>query len=126
MLLEALERWMTLFSDELSRIVVGDRGFDSKKNRCLLEKKGITNAICPRNPSVLKEQLQEKSFCKYQKRRASTEARIAIFKNNFLGKPLRSKGFKNRELAVTWNVLTHNFCLLARMKLSKQERQNAA
>ena len=79
MLLEALERWMTLFSDELSRIVVGDRGFDSKKNRCLLEKKGITNAICSRNPSVLKEQLQEKSFCKYQKRRASTEARIAIF-----------------------------------------------
>jgi hypothetical protein len=41
-----------------------------------------------------------------QRRRSQTEGRIAIFKNGFLGRPLRAKGFEHRELAVTWQVLS--------------------
>jgi len=54
-------------------------------------------------------------FVKLQKRRSQTEGRIGIFKNNFLGRPLRVKGFNNRRLAVAWAMLTHNLWALARM-----------
>ena len=50
------------------------------------------------------------------KRRGQTEGRIAILKNNFLGEPLRTKGFAGRNLAVTWAVLTHNLWVIARLR----------
>ena len=55
-----------------------------------------------------------------QKRRSQTEGRIGIFKNVFLGKPLRSKGFLNKQLSVTWCVLTHNLWIIARMALADE------
>ena len=41
----------------------------------------------------MKRRFQEPEFAAWQKRRAQTESRIAIFKREFLGQPLRSKGF---------------------------------
>ena len=51
--------------------------------------------------------------------------RIAIFKNGFLGRPLRAKGFAHREMAVAWQVMTHNLWVLARLE-QKQELALAA
>jgi len=68
----------------------------------------------------LKQRLQEEKFVDSQRRRSQTEARIGIFKNQFLGRPLKAKGFKHRELAVAWGVLTHNLWVIARMPLREE------
>jgi len=99
----------------------GDRGFDSISARADLKKDNIFNAICPRSVPMLREKLKEAEFCRLQKRRGGTEARISIFKNAYLGTPLRSKGFKNRTLRNEWCVLTHNLWKLARMALQQKK-----
>jgi len=60
--------------------VVGDRGTASKQGSKLLEAADIYAATCPRSPAELKVRLQEERFGELQKRRGSTEARIAILK----------------------------------------------
>jgi hypothetical protein len=69
--------------------------------------------------------MSEEQFVEMQRRRSQTEGRIAIFKNGFLGRPLRAKGFAHREMAVSWQVLTHNLWVLARLE-QKQELALAA
>ncbi len=108
--------------------VGADRGFDSAANRSLLEARGIHNGICPRSPESLQQRLQEEQFAAAQTRRAQTEGRIGIFKNRFLGRPLRAKGFANRQRAVTWAVLTHNLWVMARLpraETAQTQRQAA-
>ena len=61
-----------------------------------------------------------------QERRSQTEGRIGIVKNQFLGRPLRVKGFAHRELAVAWGVLTHNLWVLARLPQVEKLQQEAA
>ena len=63
-------------------------------------------------------------FAEIQKRRAQTEARIGIFKNVFLGRPLRVKGFIHRELSVCWNVLAHNLWVLARLPQAEEQENS--
>lgn len=99
--------------------VGGDRGFDSQSNREFLDQRQTYNGICPRNPRELRERKKSWKFNGLQRRRSQTEGRIGIVKNAFLGTPLRSKGFLNRELAVTWAVLTHNFWVIARLPQRK-------
>jgi len=98
-----------------------DRGFDSKGVRDYLEDKIIYNGVCPKSPSMLQDRLQEDRFCQLQNRRSQTEGRIGIFKNSFLGRPMRSKGFKHRELGVILAVLTHNLWCLARLPRCDEE-----
>lgn len=95
--------------------VVGDRGCDSPDNREYFMDHGIDNAICPLSPRELARRQKDPKFNKLQKRRAQTEARIGIFKNDFLGRPLLSKGHVYRELSVGWSVLAHNLWVLARL-----------
>jgi len=92
-----------------------DRGFDSAENRQWLGRKKIFNGMCPRSPENLGARMTEPRFAATQKRRSQTEGRISIFKNNFLGRPLRAKGFAHRALAVSWGVLTHNLWVMARL-----------
>jgi len=94
-----------------------DRGFDSQSNQSALQKRDIYNALCPRDPQQLKKRNRSWKFKRLQKRRSQIEPRIAILKNNFLGQPLRSKGFKRRNLSLSWAVLTHNFWIIARLAL---------
>ena len=94
--------------------VVGDRGTASKQGSKLLEAADIYDATCPRSPAELKVRLQEERFGELQKRRGSTEARIAILKQRHGGR-LRNKGFASREHAVAWSVLGHNLWLIARL-----------
>jgi IS5 family transposase len=104
------------------KALAGDRGFDSELNRVSLEEEQIFNAICPRNPQQLKKRNGSWKFKKLQRRRAQTEGRIAILTNVFLGGQIRSKGFDNRKLTLTWTVLLHNLWVLARMKLDHKEQ----
>lgn len=124
-LAESLERMETAYGVGVIRAVGTDRGFSSAANETLLKTKGIYNGICPKNPARLKERRGEEQFVTLQRRRSQTEGRIAIFKNGFLGRPLRAKGFEHRELAVSWQVLTHNLWVLARLE-QKQEMALAA
>lgn len=102
-----------------------DRGFDSPDNRLNLEELDIINAICPKSVPMLKEKLKDDLFCCFQKRRGGTEARIGIFKNAYLGKPLRSKGFKNRKIRIEWCVLAHNLWKLAAMAAHRRRELEA-
>ena len=82
------------------------------------------DGFCPRDVAELSNRLAtEEGFRAGLKRRASTEARIGIFKNVFLGRPLLAKGFKHRQLAVAWAALTHNLWVVARMAEAEKKRQ---
>jgi hypothetical protein len=83
----------------------------------------IYNAICPKSVSGLHERIQEERFAELQGRRGQTEGRIGIFKNCFLGRPCRRKGFVHRELNITWSVLAHNLQVIARLPVAVEERE---
>jgi IS5 family transposase len=100
--------------------VVSDRGFFSASNSRTLREGAAFDALCPRQPALLRERMKEQKFARLQRRRAQTEARIGILKRNFLGRPMRAKSFEHRELALAWGVLTHNLWMLARMRKKKK------
>lgn len=56
---------------------------------------------------MLRTRLREERFQELCKRRGQTEARIAIFKNVFLGAPLLAKGYENQARQVAWAALAH-------------------
>lgn len=93
----------------------GDRGFHSKDNSLDLENLDIFNAICPKPVAELQARMEEKEFTIFQKRRASTEGRIGIFKNGYLGNPMKSRDFEHKKKKLTWAVLVHNLWKLAGM-----------
>lgn len=119
---ESIERLEINYNGYQPENVGTDRGCDSKANKKYLKSKGINNHMCPRSPKELQERCLEKDFLYHQKRRGQTEARIGIFKNNFLGKPLKSKGFKNKNQSVSWSILSHNLWVLARLAKIKVEQ----
>lgn len=100
--------------------MVTDRGFCSKRNIQWVEKEGVRDGICRKDPQKLKEAMKDPWFAASQKRRASTEGRIGIFKNVFLGGVMREKGFEKRNRSLIWCVLTHNLWVLARKSLSDE------
>jgi hypothetical protein len=122
---ESLERLHQVF-EQYPRSVAGDRGLWSQDNENWLVNEGIYSALCPRGVKELQERLKEKRFGRLQKRRAQTEGRIGILKNDFLGHPLRSKGFEHREGAVAWAVLVHNLWLLAGRRMAREEEEKKA
>ncbi len=101
--------------------VCTDRGFHRQQNEAFLNTHHLYDALCPRNPQQLQVRLTEQKFLALQTRRSQTEARMGIFKNAFLGRPLRSKGFLHKQLSVTWCVLTHNLWVIARMALADEQ-----
>jgi len=123
---ESIERMENAYGYGSVHLYCGDRGFDSKKNIAYLSTKKIFNSLCPRNPLEHEIMQEYKVFRQSQRRRAQTEARISIFRNIFLDKVIRSKGFKNRSLTVSWSVLTHNLWLVSRLKARKRQIEQAA
>jgi len=121
----SIERMRAAFGPVLKDIGT-DRGFDSRANKEVMRELDIYNGVCPRSPQELKERVRSWKFKKLQRRRSQTEGRVAILKNVFVGRPMRSKGYENRSLAVTWAVLTHNLWVMARMALAAQKEQLAA
>jgi hypothetical protein len=119
---ESLSRFGWVFGQQPGAIV-GDRGFDGAANRDRVSQANIYNAICPKSVAGLHERMQEERFMELQRRRAQTEGRIGIFKNCFLGRPGRSKGFIHRELNITWSVLAHNLWVIARLPVAVENRE---
>jgi hypothetical protein len=115
---QSLQRMEAAYGAGVIRALGADRGFSSAANQALLAVKEIYDGICPKHPARLQERMAEARFGQLQRRRSQTEGRIGIFKNGFLGRPLRAKGFAHRELAVSWQVLTHNLWVLARLEQS--------
>lgn len=103
------------------KTVCGDRGTSSAANSKQLEAMGVADHLGPRTIASFREKMQDEEFAQGQKRRAQTEGRISILKNQFLGRPLRVKGFENRRQAVSWAVLSHNLWLLARLRIEQEE-----
>lgn len=106
-------------------MMVTDRGFDAEKLRKTLKEENITDCVLPRSPKKMKERMQEKTYRQQQKRRASTEARIAIWKHFGGRQRCLAKGTKHRSLAVGWGVLTHNLWWISRRAMELKERQRA-
>ena len=98
-----------------------DRGMFSAANEALLAKHGIESGLCPRHPQELKVRLAQPGQKEGMKRRGSTEARVAIFKNVILNNPVREKSIGARGRACGWAVLSHNLWVLGRMPLAKAE-----
>ena len=118
---ESIEKNLQIKIRELG----ADRGFDSANIQKWLVEENTYNGICPRDPHQLKERMGSWKFVKLQRRRSQTEGRISIIIHNFLGCPIRSKGFAHRQLAVGWGVLTHNLWVLARLP-KRQAKKKAA
>ena len=112
---KSLERLEKEYDEYRPKSVTTDRGFFSKHNQKYLEKKGITDYMCPKSVSELNKRLEENEFCIHQKRRAQTEGRVGIVKNCFLGNPSTGKDFHSRNLSTAWSVLAHNLWVLARL-----------
>jgi hypothetical protein len=102
----------------------GDRGIFSKSNEALLKASGLESGLCPRDPAELARRLQDPGVKAGMKRRGGTEARLAIFKNVFLGSPAKERSFTARERACAWAVLTHNLWVLARLPLAESARRS--
>jgi len=124
-LAESLARMQAGYGAGVIRALGADRGFSSAANQALLADKGIYDGICPKHPARLKERMAEERFARLQRRRSQTEGRIGIFKHGFLGRPLRAKGFAHRQMAVSWQVLTPNLWVLARLEQTEALAQAA-
>jgi len=118
---DSVRRFSGLFGRNPGALAA-DRGFDGPANRQWLDQERIYNAICPKSPRMHALKMTDKRFVKLQRRRAQTEARVAIFKNGFLGRPMRSKGFLNRERDTGWAVLAHNLWVIARLPRAEGRR----
>ena len=99
--------------------VTGDKGCDGPRSRRILVKYDIENRICARSVKRFQEQMSEEVFKKSQKRRARTEARIAIAKNNFIGNPIKNKEFLNKQKHTAWSILAHNLWLVGRLEVKQ-------
>ena len=120
LLADSLERIDSILPEEIESFTA-DRGFDSPAVRELLDSKGIFNAVCPRSVPAFVERLGEPEFRSHQKRRAQTEARIAIL-NGFAANPMLQKGFEHREIHMCLSVLAHNLRKLARLRYAQEVR----
>lgn len=103
-----IERIENKFGEECVDALATDRGFSSKANQKFLARKGIYDAICPKDPNQCKLRMEEERFRALQKRRAQTEGRIGIIKANFTAKKLLPMSFGGRERHVSWSILAHN------------------
>ncbi len=122
---ESITRLVDEYEYEV-KSVTGDRGCQSKSNDNLLARKGIFNALAPRNPLEFAEKMMDPEFKFRQKRRGQLEGRIGILKNTILDGSLYERDFAGRELKMAWAILTHNLWVLARIKAAELKLKNAA
>ncbi len=115
LLMPAITRMRQAFGDQVASTVVTDRGFASAANDAALAKELLTNATLPRNRDATHAFLQDPAMRRLHTRRAQTEARIGIFKANFLGDHLLTKNRPTQQRFVAWATLAHNLWVLARL-----------
>jgi hypothetical protein len=115
LLMPAISRMRQEFGDQVAGTVVTDRGFSSAANDIAMENASVINATLPRNPGAMGDFLEDPAMRRLQRRRAQTEARIGIFKANFLGDQLPTKSLPAQQRFVAWATIAHNLWVLARL-----------
>lgn len=116
LLMPAIARMRQAFGGQVANTVVTDRGFSSAANEAALKTAKVANATLPRNPEAMSKAMQDPVIRRLQRRRAQTEARIGIFKANFLGDQLPTKDWTSQQRFVAWATLAHNLWVLARLE----------
>jgi len=116
LLMPAIKRMRATYGDTVAGTVVTDRGFSSAKNTAALQKAQIVDATMPRDPDEMQARLQDPVHRRLHRRRAQTEARIGIFKANFLGDQLPTKSVTAQQRYIAWATLAHNLWVLARLE----------
>ena len=96
--------------------ITTDRGCNSKANSNHFKKNNTYDATCPRSVEAMNQKREDAKFCKLQKRRSSTEARISILKN-FTGEKLLCKTFEHRKQQLSLSILTHNIWKISNMMI---------
>ncbi len=131
-LIGALEKTEQNIGQRL-KLCVGDRGFSDAKTESQMEENhpDLTNHIFPKSTSLHNEKRKDPEFKASQKRRAQTEARIAILTNNYQQGRSLSKGIESQRMELDWVMLAHNLRVLARKRITEEqvrsrEREKAA
>lgn len=122
---QSLERQNAFDLSAPVEAAVGDRGFCARAGKAELQAREIYDAVCPKDPNELKRRMKEPRFAALQRRRGSTEGRVAILKQR-CARRLRCRGFEHRYLAVAWAVLGHNLWVVARMLKKRESLREAA
>lgn len=120
LLMPAIERMRHAYGPSAVTTAVTDRGFTSQDNNAALKELEITNSTLPRNPVELKQLLDDPSHRELHRRRAQTEARIAILKGNFIGDHLPTRSRTAQVRFIAWATLAHNLWVLS--KLDRAEK----
>jgi hypothetical protein len=119
LLMPAIERMRKAHGGIVATTAVTDRGFKSQENDAALEKMGITNSTLPRNPEEMKKLLDDPKHRDLHRRRAQTEARIAILKGKFIGDHLPTRNRTTQVRFIAWATLAHNLWVLSRLDRAK-------
>ena len=122
---QSLERQNAFDLSAPLEAAVGDRGFCARAGKAELQAREIYDAVCPKDPDELKRRMKEPRFAALQRRRGSTEGRVAILKQR-CARRLRCRGFEHRYLAIAWAVLGHNLWVVARMLKAQEKLREAA
>ena len=122
---QSLERQNAFDLSAPLEAAVGDRGFCARAGKAELQAREIYDAVCPKDPDELKRRMKEPRFAALQRRRGSTEGRVAILKQR-CARRLRFRGFEHRYLAIAWAVLGHNLWVVARMLKAQEKLREAA
>ena len=126
MLTGSHQRIVNRLDCDVTLLVAGDRGFDSRANQIYMQSHDIFNAVCPRNPRQLRERLEDNVFRDAQTRRSQTEARISILSHCFCGSPMKQKGFEHRYIHMGLSILAHNLWVLGRLKVAQEHAKQQA
>ena len=118
LLLPAIRRLRETHGPTVAATVVTDRGFASAANSAALLDLKIHDSTLPRSQYAMTKKLHDPDQRRLHRRRAQTEARIGIFKANFLGDHLPTKGFPAQQRFVAWATLAHNLWVLARLDVA--------
>jgi hypothetical protein len=127
-LLQAIEDTEKNTGVKLSK-VSADRGFSDEKMQQSLQNThpDITDHICPKSPVKLEEKKADPDFRCSQKRRAQTEARVAIIINSYQRGRSLSRGLASQRQELNWVMLAHNLRILSRrLRAEREQRARAA
>jgi len=108
-------------------LMCGDRGFSNQEKQKKLSSKNPERKdhITLKSVPDLKEAMKDPDYRSSQKRRAQTEGRVAIIKNNFMPGRSLSKGLASRELELSWIMLAHNLRKLAERRIKEKEARES-
>ena len=125
-LVPSVQRMIDAYGESTLESVITDRGFTSHHNTAVLADMDIVDFTLPRNPQELQQRMTDPIFAEHHRRRAQTEARIGIFKNQFTGSKIPAKGLANQRTHVAWAALAHNLWVIARIVESDWQEARAA